>query len=677
MVGVSVPWVLLLAACQDYNLSHLKTNPGVETTTTSGYDDTGDSLSFPCEEAGVMALQVNVNEQCGATVKTGELQTKVAWSISSFGEYFENSQVLTAPMIGNLTDDNGDGAINENDIPDIVVVADDGDLFSTHGVVHIVSGDGQQEVPAINQLQWQSGYQVHPYRYASVALGDIDNDHIPDIVTIAEVMGDIDPGGDTAPPAEGDDTGVEVVPVDKPPENDKCRVVAFGVDGVVKWVGMDAALQCAGHVPAIADLEGDGSVEVLVGPVILEGADGAVRSEGVGGTGRYAAFTEVGYISVASDLDGDGIQELVAGQTLYAPDGTIICEVSAFTDGFPAVADLDLDGEGEVVLVGNGRIQTYRDDCRPLNSWDLDGVGNGGPPTIADFDGDGTPEIGVATDTSYAVYEANGTRLWSMPVVDASSFTTGSSVFDFDGDGRAEVVYGDETSLWIFDGATGAVRLQDPFHTSRTLHEYPTIADVNGDGEADIVVPQGGGHYGVENQGLYVLSSANHDWQYAPPVWNQHAYSITNIERDLSVPSPPSSNWPDHNNFRSGDINPVSGGAAVDVVPFAVVCDETCADGFVGLMVRLGNQGLADVRSDVAVSVYTETAGQRMLLQTRRSRHLVRSGEVSDTLSFRLDPAVIPDGVLIIRVDDNGGFTELNECYEDNNELRLEDVGCD
>jgi hypothetical protein len=60
--------------------------------------------------------------------------------------------------------------------------------------------------------------------------------------------------------------------------------------------------------------------------------------------------------------------------------------------------------------------------------------GSGGPPTVADFDGDGAPEIGVAGGTSYAVYDGDGTVQWSRPTQDISSAITGSSVFDFNGD---------------------------------------------------------------------------------------------------------------------------------------------------------------------------------------------------------------------------------------------------
>ena len=65
--------------------------------------------------------------------------------------------------------------------------------------------------------------------------------------------------------------------------------------------------------------------------------------------------------------------------------------------------------------------------------------------------------VGIASELWYRVVDTDGTELWRMPVIDASSRRTGSSVFDFEGDGVAEVVYADEETLWVFDGSTGSV----------------------------------------------------------------------------------------------------------------------------------------------------------------------------------------------------------------------------
>lgn len=179
--------LLLLLACQDYGLNHNNKNEGTKSITNRRDDTGGGPLPFPCTEEGVMALDVPVDENCKANHQTGSLETVVEWSIDRFGDYPDYSQVLTVPVVGNMTDDNEDGVIDTNDIPDIVMMGDDGAPPYNHGAIHIIRGDGDQSLPAI-YMGITDQFQVYPYRYASIAIGDIDNDHIPDIVTIAELV---------------------------------------------------------------------------------------------------------------------------------------------------------------------------------------------------------------------------------------------------------------------------------------------------------------------------------------------------------------------------------------------------------------------------------------------------------------------------------------------------------
>ena len=137
-----------------------------------------------------------------------------------------------------------------------------------------------------------------------------------------------------------------------------------------------------------------------------------------------------------------------------------------------------MDGDGEVVMVWDHKIAIINEHCHVTAEWRMLGEGTGGPPTIADFDGDGEPEIGVASALDYCVYETTGALLWAFGTTDESSHATGSTVFDFEGDGRPEVVYGDEVKLWILDGLTGAVRFESSLHSSRTLHEYLSLIHI-------------------------------------------------------------------------------------------------------------------------------------------------------------------------------------------------------
>jgi hypothetical protein len=112
------------------------------------------------------------------------------------------------------------------------------------------------------------------------------------------------------------------------------------------------------------------------------------------------------------------------------------------------------------VLVGQARCgsSTALSGATVLGPLTLPGNGAGGPPTVADFDGDGKAEIGVAQQNLYSMLKPNyGTmrdrrRLAGAEPRSLQLAVTGSSVFDFEGDGKAEVIYADECFLWVFDG---------------------------------------------------------------------------------------------------------------------------------------------------------------------------------------------------------------------------------
>lgn len=687
----SLVGTLLLAACQDYSIY------GIDSSKYPyGYVDTGrppsvGSADTPCSGGIALPSTSAIDESCSSAPTTGTLYATVEWASTAFIDSPEYQEVLMTPVVGELTDDDGDGLITQADVPDVVIVTDDHgeDSDNHHGVLRILAGDsGTEEFAQPGQIF--GDLQVYPYRYSNVALGDVDSDGSPDILVMAEVVGGDpgDPGGgeDTAPPDSGGgggggtDTGVIIRP--PPPATSSssstvCTLVALERDGTVKWVNADTSFECAAHAPAIADLEGDGAVEVILGASVFDGLTGATLWSGDTGEGRYADYAQVGDQSFAIDLDGDGIQEVLAGSTVYDATGVARCSIdAAYADGFPAAADLNGDGDGEFVLVGNGTAHVHDGDCTMLAAWTLVGTGNGGPPTIADFDADGQPEIGIAEAETYTVYEVDGTVRWSMPVEDASSHATGSAVFDFDGDGRAEVVYADETSLWIFDGTSGLVRLHDTTHTSRTLHEYPVIVDVDGDGMTEIVIPQGGGHHGLAQTGVYVLGSADASWMGNREVWNQHAYSITNINDDLSVPAPARSNWPEFNTFRSGDLQPLSGGALADAIPYARTCEEPCEGGEVVIYVKVGNGGLGQMRGGVPVSLYAEDGGELRHLETVFTAEPLDSGLNSEVLEFRIPDRFFPEGVAYVVVDDDSGVGQVAECHEDNNQARLEGLYC-
>ncbi|MDP2305459.1 MAG: MopE-related protein [Pseudomonadota bacterium] len=580
---------------------------------------------------------VAIDGTCTWAPTVGTFTPVDEWSVSSFATYASHKHVIMTPVVGQLTDDDGDGDLDADDTPDIAFVAYNRTTASSLGVLRVISGeDGAPKLDIYNATYASVTY--YPYRYTNIAIGDIDNDGAPDIV--ATVV-------NSAATA--------------------CYPGAYELDGTLKWVDTTNSVGCRSHAPALADLEGDGDVEVIFGRSILNGADGSEQAEGAGGRGYYSAYSNSGFMSFAADMDGDGQQEVIAGSSIYSATGATVC-ATGDADGYPGVADLDGDGDGELVVVAGGTVRVYDHACTELASWTVYGGGYGGPPTIADYDGDGTPEIGLPGNTYYSVYEASGTRLWARAIDDASSHSTGSAVFDFDGDGQAEVVYADQSRLWVFDGATGTVLLEQTGHASGTVNEYPVIADVDGDGNAEIIVPNDNTAYGIA-----VYGDADDNWVSARQVWNQHAYNITNVNDDLSIPSSPESNWPDYNSFRQGAPGSFNATDAPNVFPVAyTACQASCGD-TVTIYVQVANDGLVRAASSVTLLIYGESStGARTLLESTTLGSTLDSGDLSAPYVFAYDAAeVTPYTRLVAVVDEDAG---ANECDEADNEAEV-DIG--
>ena len=173
-----------------------------------------------------------------------------------------------------------------------------------------------------------------------------------------------------------------------------------------------------------------------------------------------------------------------------------------------------------------------------------------GAINVANIDAD--PELECTFMTGLSLYAldneldlewGNHSSFWEV-----SSGFTGTSVFDFDGDGQSEIIYRDEIDLYIIKGDDGSVRNQvsgSPC-SSQTQNEYPIVADVDGDGETEIIVtcgdvPNTKGEYPAtdtrRDKGVVrVYKSKDSFWVPARQLWNQFSYFNVNINDNLSVP---------------------------------------------------------------------------------------------------------------------------------------------
>lgn len=613
---------LFVGACSDYSFHNEKGGQ-------SGADDSGPGLvgdsgfTQSCDPSDHPASPSGQTDECELPEQTGSFTPVVEWTKQTFSVERSSNNVMMMPAVASLNDDNGDGTIDENDTPDIVIITYGG---PSSGVLRAISGDGGTELWNLTGQPLQG--------QGAVAVGDIDGDGKVEIV---------------APTSTG--------------------LMAFENDGTVKWSSPRLGRHMYGISDAvsIADMDGDGSPECIVGNAILN-ADGTIRGEGAYGMAGMSGG--VGTTAVAVDIDGDGVQEVVAGNALYRPDGSAIW-YNGQPDGYVAVGNFDNDDNGEIVVSGNGRVRLQDDDGTVLWSSNIPGSsGYGGPPTVADFDGDGEPEIGVAGMSSYTVFDTDGTLLWQDPSQDASSGITASSVFDFEGDGVAEAVYADETTLWVFNGPDGAVKLQSDQHSNATWTEYPVVADVDGDDHVEIVVPNT--VYQGSFTGITVFGDADDSWRPGRRIWNQHAYSITNVNDDGTIPAHPDRNWLTYNNFRSGDLTAATGTAGPDLVPEVVgVCEDECSQGHLYVTVQVSNQGYADIAGPVTVELLGVTSSGRVSLGTQTLSQ-VRAGMWEQGLEFEVDDVnSLHLSDLVASVDGGNDVAhggDWLECDETNNE---------
>ncbi len=377
-------------------------------------------------------------------------------------------RVLHTPLVANL------GIRAAPDVPtrpSVVYVADYGYMegvprgCTASGVLRILDGatcasQGVYDGVALNS-------PVTP------AIGDLDGDGTPEIVAAATA------GGLVALSVASDGSISQLWSTTMP-------------DGSADTWG---SADCQWGGVAIYDLDDDGAPEILFEGAVWH-ADG-VRMTTLPGWVHIVHGTPV----PVGDFDGDGKVEAVAGNATWELDAGAFTIESGFSTtvpaGFTAVADLgdfpgvagDAPGLPEVVSVQGGMVSVRTLSGGLVAQTPSTTSGNGGPPTIADFDGDGVREIGVAFGGSYEVLDLaeSGLHLWTQPSQDSSSSRTGSSVFDFNADGRAEVVYGDECFVRIYDGLSGEV-LFSQARFSSTWTENPIVADADGDGSAEMVM---------------------------------------------------------------------------------------------------------------------------------------------------------------------------------------------
>ena len=177
--------------------------------------------------------------------------------------------------------------------------------------------------------------------------------------------------------------------------------------------------------------------------------------------------------------------------------------------------------------------------------------------------------------------------------------------------------------------------------------------------------------------GIRVYRDTADRWVSSRRIWNQHAYHVTNVNEDGTVPSSSAAglNWttPGLNNFRQN----VQGAGGADAAPdltargTPLACDGM---GRAQLRTRVCNRGTEPVGDGLSVGFYEGEPSDETLLCRAATTTVLDPGECEEVQCLWETPPTAAPGVDVTIVADDQNTN--GECFEGNNRSVLEGVRC-
>ena len=251
--------------------------------------------------------------------------------------------------------------------------------------------------------------------------------------------------------------------------------------------------------PTLATITSSGEPDVVTSDI----RGGVVVARGNGSIAWRFGLNTTGWNRVAvwdapivDDINGDGRSEILVGSSrgpvVLTPDGDVEWLRNGSTR-YVATAPVDEDAALEVFTAGTSAIRAY-DGGSGAEEWTRS-LSNGRIHTVADADGDGTAGLYVGRfgGDILALNAETGATEWSTSVSSSDDTIVPPPVLgDVTGDGQSEVIAVTETgSVVVLDAASGAELAR--YERSVPIWTFATPANIDDDSRMEILVRYGDG----------------------------------------------------------------------------------------------------------------------------------------------------------------------------------------
>ena len=299
--------------------------------------------------------------------------------------------------------------------------------------------------------------------------------------------------------------------------------------GQGQFINTNQAIGAADTTTAVVgDIDGDNDLDMIFG----NGSNGVSTAWRNDGTGLFFFSTGQSLPSVGpqfygglalGDIDGDGHPDLVIGNTSTTGVITAINDglgrfstSASFSGNSTAVALADLDGDGDLDLVegsasGSGTsLDQNSTTGLPDRIWFNDGSGRFVPAVpviqavanpwvlaVGELNGDTTPDLVVCSATDCAVMLVQGSPFDDSAMIALNYLGIGASAHatpalgDLNGDGRTDIVIpaADGAHILLGNSNNTFTDTGTPLGASAA---QAGIADLDGDGDLDLVTAPAG-----------------------------------------------------------------------------------------------------------------------------------------------------------------------------------------